>query len=212
MSQVRPATRSDVDACARVRAAAFQDDPGTIVFEPDPDRRAEILPAFFRSFVAASLLEGGGIMVSGDPVSGVASWFGPERHGPSPDAMGTNGFGDVLERSGPEASQRLLAMVGEIEAQHAHLAPGEHLRLQFYGVEPAHQRSGIGSTLIDHGHRRADELGLPCYLETFAEANVRFYERRGYAIAGEFTIGDGTRGYGMLREPESPVQHSNGPA
>ena len=205
MSDVRPAARSDVEACARVLAAAFQDDPGTIVFEPDPDRRAEVLPAFFSSFIAASLAEGGGIVVSGDPVSGVASWFGPERHGPSPDAMGANGFGDVLARSGPEASQRLLAMVGEIEAQHERLAHGEYLRLQFYGVEPARQRSGIGSALIDHGHRRVDELGLPCYLETFAQSNVRFYERRGYNIAGEFTIGDGTRGYGMVREPSTPA-------
>ena len=205
MSEVRSAALTDLEACARVLAAAFQDDPGTIVFEPDPDRRAEILPPFFTTFVAASIAEGGGIVVSGDPVSGVASWFGPEKHGPSPDAMGANGFGDVLERSGPEASQRLLAMVGEIEAQHERLLHGEHLRLQFYGVEPVHQRSGIGSALIDHGHRRADGLGLPCYLETFAEANVRFYERRGYKIAGEFTIGDGTRGYGMVREPNTPA-------
>ena len=212
MSDVRPATQSDVEACARVLAAAFQDDPGTIVFEPDPDRRAEILPLFFRSFVAASLSEGGGIAVSGDPVNGVASWFGPERHGPSPDALGANGFGDVLERSGPEASQRLLTMVGEIEAQHERLAHGEHLRLQFYGVEPVRQRSGIGSALIDHGHRRADELGLACYLETFAEANVRFYERRGYTIAGEFTIADGTRGYGMVRESRSPPPSAHDPA
>ena len=209
MSEVRPAARSDVEACARVLAAAFQDDPGTIVFEPDPDRRAEVLPAFFSSFIAASLTEGGGILVSGDPVTGVASWFGPERHGPSPDAMGGHGFGDVLERSGPEASQRLLAMVGEIEAQHEGLAHGEHLRLQFFGVEPGRQRSGIGSALIDHGHRRADELGLPCYLETFAEANVRFYERRGYRIVGEFTVGDGTRGYGMVREPSTSAPSAN---
>jgi len=205
MSNVRPATRSDVAACASVLAAAFQDDPGTMVYEPDPDRRAEILPAFFRTFVAASLAEDGDIVVSGDPVDGVASWFGPDRHGPSPDAMGANGFGEVLPLAGPEASQRLLAMIGEIEAQHEQLTDGAHLRLEFYGVVPERQGSGIGSALIDHGHRRADELGLPCYLETFAEPNVRFYERRGYRVVREFTVGDGVRGYGMLREPRVPA-------
>ena len=201
MFDVRAASRSDVEACAHVLAAAFQDDPGTMVYEPDPDRRREILPAFFRTFVAASLAEDGDLVVSGDPVSGVASWFGPDRHGPTPDAMGANGFAEVLALSGSEASQRLLAMVGEIEAQHEQLTDGAHLRLEFYGVVPEHQGSGIGSALIDRGHRRADELDLRCYLETFAEPNVRFYQRRGYEVVGEFIVGDGVRGYGMLREP-----------
>ncbi len=205
MSDVRPATPSDVEACASVLAAAFQDDPGTMVYEPDPDRRGDILPAFFRTFVAASLAEDGDLVVAGDPVNGVASWFGPDRYGPTPDAMGANGFGEVLALAGPEASQRLLDMVGEIEAQHEQLTDGPHLRLEFYGVVPQRQGSGIGSALIDHGHRRADELGLPCYLETFAESNVRFYERRGYQVVGEFTVGDGVRGYGMRREPSIPA-------
>ncbi len=43
------------------------------------------------------------------------------------------------------------------------------------------------------------ELGLACYLETFAERNVGYYERRGYRTVGEFLIGDGVRGYGMVR-------------
>ena len=118
MVKVRPATPDDVEACARVLALSFHDDPGTMVFEPDDARRARILPAFFRTFVAASLAEDGDLVVAGDPVAGIASWFGPDRHGPSPEAMGANGFGEALEQMGPEASRRLLAMVGEIEVQH----------------------------------------------------------------------------------------------
>ena len=44
----------------------------------------------------------------------------------------------------------------------------------------------------------ARDLGIACYLETFAEPNVRYYERRGYGTVGEFTIGEGVRGYGMV--------------
>jgi hypothetical protein len=40
---------------------------------------------------------------------------------------------------------------------------------------------------------------MACYLETFTEPNVRYYERRGYRVAGQLVIGDGVRGYGMLR-------------
>ncbi len=60
------------------------------------------------------------------PITGVASWFGPERHGPSPDAMGAHGFGAILEQSGPDATNRLLAMLQEIEANHGRLATEPH--------------------------------------------------------------------------------------
>jgi GNAT superfamily N-acetyltransferase len=90
-------------------------------------------------------------------------------------------------------------MLGEIEATHDRLAIERHLRLEFFGVTPDLQGSGIGTSLIEHGHRRADELGIACYLETFTEPNARYYERRGYRTVGELTIGDGVRGYGMLR-------------
>jgi ribosomal protein S18 acetylase RimI-like enzyme len=199
MVAVRRATRDDIDACASVLAAAFQEDPGTILFEPDDARRAAILPRFFRTFVAASVAEDGGLVVAGDPVEGIACWFGPDRHSPSPDAMSRNGFDDMLETAGPDASQRLLAMVGELEVQHERLTDGRHLRLDFFGVNPASQGSSIGSALIEDGHRRADDLGIACYLETFTQENVRYYRRRGYEIAAEYAVGDGIPVYGLLR-------------
>ncbi|MDQ3553825.1 MAG: GNAT family N-acetyltransferase [Chloroflexota bacterium] len=196
---VRGATRDDIADCARVLALAFQDDPGTIIFEPDPERRALILPDFFQVFVAASLAEGADIVVAGEPVVGVASWFGPERHGPSPDAMGGHGFGGVLERAGPEATARLLAMIGELERQHDLLTDGAHLRLEFFGVIPDQQRSGVGTALIEHGHRRADERTLACYLETFTQSNVRYYQGRGWKVVAEYTVAEGVPVYGMIR-------------
>ena len=196
---IRSATEDDIEACAGVLARAFHADPGTIVYEPDDEQRARILPGFFRTFVAAALSEDADLVVAGDPVQGIASWFGPERHGPTPEAMGAHGFGAVLEASGPDASGRLLAMIGELERQHELLTEGPHLRLEFFGVEPTLQGSGIGTALIEYGHRRADELGLACYLETFTEPNVRYYERRGYKVVGEYTVGDGVPVYGMIR-------------
>src|SRR5688572_19312418 len=104
MVEVRKASQDDSDACARVLAAAFQDDPGTVNFEPNADRRRVVLPRFFRTFVAAALAEQGDLVVAGDPVEGIASWFGPDQHGPSPDAMNANGFGDVLSLAGPQTA------------------------------------------------------------------------------------------------------------
>ncbi len=84
----------------RPRDIALRAKPGTPGGDP---------PGFFRTFVTAALSEGADLVVAGDPILGVASWFGPERHGPSPEAMGVHGFGEVLEqadRTPPSASLR----------------------------------------------------------------------------------------------------------
>lgn len=142
-------------------------------------------------------------MVAGSPVTGVACWFGPERYGPSPDALGAHGFGAVVEAAGEQATGRLVAMVGELERQHAELVSEPHLRLEFFGVVPSSQRAGIGTALIEHGHHRADELGLPCYLETFTLPNVRYYERRGYQLIREYEVGEAVPVFALIRAPQT---------
>jgi ribosomal protein S18 acetylase RimI-like enzyme len=199
--EIRQAVAADIEPCTAVLSRAFLDDPGAIVFEPDRKRRKIILPSFFRTFVTAAILEGGDLIVPAEDVTGLASWFGPDSHGPSEAAKGVAGFSDVITTFGPEAAERMLAMVGEIEAQHAKRMPEPHLRLEFFGVDPVTQGRGIGSALARHGHDRADALGLPCYLETFTTENVAYYNRRGYDVIGTFVVGDGVPVHAMRREP-----------
>jgi GNAT superfamily N-acetyltransferase len=207
MTDIRRATTADTHACAAVLAEAFHDDPGTVIFEPDRERRARLLPVFFRNVVAAALAEEAAIEVAGEPIVGAAIWFGPDQHAPSPEALGAHGFGDVATMAGEEAIGRMLEMVGELERQHDELTSGPHLRLEFFGVLPASQGTGYGTALIEHGHRRADELGLPCYLETFTLPNVRYYERRGYELVHQFQVADGVPVYALVR-PSPSAQRS----
>lgn len=199
--ETRPATTNDVDSLVDVLSRSFHDDPGTIVFEPDPTRRTSILPVFFRTWLTAALAEEGDLVVPADEVNGLASWFGPDRHEPSETAMEEAGFGAVIEAFGPEAAGRMLAMIGELDARHAQHMSGPHLRLEFFGVDPDVQGRGIGHALIEHGHRRADAEGLACYLETFTERNVRYYEHRGWEVVGTYPVADGVPFYAMRREP-----------
>jgi GNAT superfamily N-acetyltransferase len=199
--QIRSATGDDVEACARVLARAFHDDPGTMLIEPDAERRRAIFPAFFRTFVVASLASGGDLVVPEGEVLGLASWFGPDSHAPADAAMGEAGMAEVVDAFGPAATQRMVEMTGELERQHKARMTGPHLRLEFFGVDPEVQGRGIGGALMQHGHRRADALGLPCYLETFTEENVRYYEHRGYGVMGTYHVGEGVPVYAMRREP-----------
>ena len=52
---------------------------------------------------------------------------------------------------------------------------------------------------------RADEEGIPCYLEASNKTNVPFYERKGFKLMeedGEVTLPDGPTFYRMWREPQ----------
>jgi hypothetical protein len=51
---------------------------------------------------------------------------------------------------------------------------------------------------IEANHERL-ATGPHMRLEFFGVTPEVHYERRGYRTVGEFTIGDGVRGYGMLR-------------
>jgi len=71
----------------------------------------------------------------------------------------------------------------QIIASHAPPEPFTYLRT--LGVDPEHQRRGLGSRLVEQVLRSAPPT-LPVYLETAKEQNVPFYVRHGFALAGEF--------------------------
>jgi hypothetical protein len=49
---------------------------------------------------------------------------------------------------------------------------------------------------------RIDEAGLPCYLETLEEQNIRLYEHFGFTVAEESAIPETSlTNWAMLREP-----------
>ena len=57
----------------------------------------------------------------------------------------------------------------------------------------------MGSKLIQVGIRRAENLGLPCYLEASNERSVPFYKRHGFKVVETYyhfeggVDGDGNR-------------------
>lgn len=69
--------------------------------------------------------------------------------------------------------------------------------LEYLGVDPNHQRRGVGRMLLDWGTKRADAREKDCYL--FGTAAGRpLYEAAGFTIAKDVTI-FGAPHYAMLR-------------
>jgi ribosomal protein S18 acetylase RimI-like enzyme len=57
--------------------------------------------------------------------------------------------------------------------------------LDMVGVDPSVQRGGYGPRLVDIGIQGSSRDGVPAFLETSSEDNVRFYERRGFAVSSD---------------------------
>jgi len=71
----------------------------------------------------------------------------------------------------------------QVIASHTPQEPFTYLRT--LGVDPAYQRGGMGSQLVQQVIR-VSPPALPVYLETAKEENLAFYTRHGFAVAGEF--------------------------
>ncbi|KAF2253765.1 acyl-CoA N-acyltransferase [Trematosphaeria pertusa] len=84
-----------------------------------------------------------------------------------------------------------------------------HLYLHMLHTDPKYQCCGAGSALLKWGMQKADELGLPVYLESSTEGH-HFYQKHGFKDVDVLRIDFSQFGGGdvmhvaplMIREPE----------
>ena len=83
---------------------------------------------------------------------------------------------------------RGAAMADVMEKNH----PSEnHFYLAFIAVAPRLQGLGLGGALLDATLKRADEKGMPAYLENSNPRNTRLYERCGFVAGRNIAPPDG---------------------
>lgn len=162
---------------------AFFLDPLFAYLLPDPIQRKRLLTPIHLIMVRYALRYGA--VCTTPACEGVACWLAPGNTTPSlwrllavawrnpPLALGVRGY------------QRYARVDAYLEQAHAQVAPGPHWYLWALGVDPAHQRKGLGSQLIQPILARADRDHLPCYLETMRNANLAFYERYGFRVVSD---------------------------
>ncbi|RUT02797.1 GCN5-like N-acetyltransferase [Dulcicalothrix desertica PCC 7102] len=77
-----------------------------------------------------------------------------------------------------------------------------HWYLLILGVIPTYQGQGIGSSLLQPILKQADAEKLPCYLETFTTASVRFFQKHGFKVLKTDQLpGNALSFWTMKREP-----------
>jgi ribosomal protein S18 acetylase RimI-like enzyme len=182
---------------SQVLARAFLADPAWLWLIPDERRRAAVLPWLFRvGFEIAA----GDVWTTDGAVLGCARWLPPGRQ-PMRVGAALRAFVATPLRL-REATSRFFAYGRALETMRIEAANGAHWYLAGLGVEPAQQRQGIGSALLQPGIEGSTREGLPCVLLTNDEKNLSFYEHHGFetVLEGEKPPG-GPYAWAMVRKP-----------
>lgn len=195
--QIRALAAADTGVAAAILAEAFAADPFACHLLPDPQQRQEGLRRAFLVYLQRVLLRQHQCYIASDG-SGVACWMPPGTwpiH-PAEEILLIPGLAKAF---GVRKLPKTLLTIAHV--QKAHPCKHQHWYLLFLGVLPRNQGSGIGSLLLEPVLSRCDRTGLPAYLETALESNIRFYMRHGFSVLQEIIIPNGPLLWGMWRDP-----------
>ncbi|MFI9407100.1 GNAT family N-acetyltransferase [Nocardia sp. NPDC052316] len=199
-STVRTATTADIEACTRVLAEGFADDPVMSAIWPDRRRRHRGVPRYFATSLRHFHLPGGGVQVAIDQhggLGGVAVW--------DPPGQWDQPFSRTL-RALPELLPALrtrttaaMAVRRALDEQHPHTPP--HWYLANIATPVDRRGQGYAARLI--ADRLTEAPDTAAYLVCTREKNIRFYEKFGFMVCATFVLPAGANPpmWAMIREP-----------
>ncbi len=191
-SLIRTATTADAERCLAVLTLAFSGDPPCRWTWPDPRQYLEGFPRFAQAFGGGAIEHGTANYYEG--FSGVALWLPP---GVAPDEASLM---SVIEDT--VAATRRDAMFSMFEQMDAFHPREAHWHLPLVGVDPAHQRKGIGAALLRQVLNACDRQKVLAYLEATSPLNVPLYERHGFEALGSIQVAHAPPVVPMLRKPK----------
>lgn len=184
-----PARSDEAALTIATLVTAFADDPFIRWMFPRADQYLTAFPLVLQFFAGAAF--GSQTAYRTADFTAAALWLPP---GVSPDE---EGLGQVLVDHVDEALQGpVFAVMEQVGESHPE-AP--HWYLPAMGVDPIHQGSGIGSSVLDHSLKACSQAGSLAYLESTNVANVPFYQRHGFEVVGEIQIGGSPKLTRMIR-------------
>ena len=166
---------------------ALFDDPVSIHVIPDSNERKEKLNHVFQMTACLGVFYGEAYATS-ENLEGIAVWIPFTNFKEKKLRMLRCATKAKLNKLGREAGKRFKPIEVINKNTHIKFALYEHWYLQSLGVDPEFQGRGYGSSLLISQLQKIDEQGLPVYLETSTEKNVRFYQKFGFEVVEEIII------------------------
>jgi ribosomal protein S18 acetylase RimI-like enzyme len=181
--EVTPLKRTDLAAAVGALARGMRDNPIHVAaLGPDPERRERLLARLFASMFEHMDQRALCARRDGELV-GVCGRLPPGACRPT--AMQGLRMFPSLAAGGPRTFVRTMRWVGawsrrDPDERHEHLGP--------VAVDRHLQGLGIGSAMLAAHTEDLDVQRLTGWLETDKEANVRLYERFGYAVVEQTDV------------------------
>lgn len=206
MSLHRRGLRKASAMCARAFAGA----PHISYFFPDEVRREHDTLALFEMRIRYGLLKGE-IHATSANVEGIAVWIPSKHAGMTMWGQIRSGGIRLYRTVGGDAVARMTHVENHNDRLRETLAPKPFMFLSILAVDPAHQRQGYATRLLETMLPRLDRDRTPCYLETTEESMVSFYRRFGF-LPGDASAVPGTdvKVWPMLRRPPCMGRDSEG--
>ena len=182
--------KKDIAKAGAVLADAFQRDPIWARFF-DAETRIDQRGALFECPVRYCLRYGG-VWATSEHLEGIAAWVPGDYANLTPWRIIRSGSiipamkaGRVLNRLGWKKGRILGPLQVDMEA---HMKGRDFIYLMIIGVASEFQGQGFGGKLLGTLIEKSEQAGIPLYLETATERNVRMYERLGFRSLNKVTL------------------------
>ena len=185
---------------ADILSSAFAGDPFYTFVFPDPERRTRLLPWLFNKLL--NYANHYGLVLVDSEYHGISIWLDPKHTGLLPLGVLRAGLFLFPFKVSHLELKRSIKLAQVSNQLHRQAVSTPHFYLEAVGVEPLHQGKGLGRALVQAGLSRADELNVPCYLETHNPTNLGFYVSLGFNIVGsKQAFPSAPQVWGLLRTP-----------
>lgn len=197
--RVRRAEPADLPAARSVLARALAPDPlMDWIFRAHPQREAAVA-AFLWPAIEDYVLAGTvWLALDGERAVGAGAWALPATRPVGADggpALPGRAMSSLLL---PE--EHLATVRSGFGAMDGQLPDEPHALLHFLGVDTDRRGRGVGVALVETA--LAELPGeLPAHVDTTVDANVRFYEARGFAYVSGVRLGESGPVMHALRRP-----------
>jgi GNAT superfamily N-acetyltransferase len=219
---IRTATPADFPRVADAMASAFFDNPITIWHVSDETRRLDVMRDFFSVLLQNVYTRFGLVYTNVGEVASGAMLIGHDVHEhrrPVPglpllecrtcnaprarrrlprNMVVPPGTSEELDRALAVVFRDFLRTFELFGLFDAHRPQDAHYYLQFIGVRPDRQGTGIGSALLRAVLDRCDLEGAPAYLEA-DERSKPLYLKYGFETANELRLPEGPSVFPMWR-------------
>ena len=192
---------SEINRASEILARAFNEDPMFRYLMPEVEQARVKTLKWFLQMGLRNCQKHNHIYTTSD-LQGVAAWIPPGKSEMNIWQTVSMLFA-LFRKFGWRRLGRCWSLFSTLIERENYEMTESYWTLSLLGVAPTHQRQGIGSLLLQPVLEQADREGLPCYLATFTEQAIAFYQKHGFVVLWQGELSGGSPYiWTMKREPQ----------